>query len=108
MKIALYCLCIGMLTASNLCASATQGKEIYNMQCLQCHLNGKSLASAKSAKTWKTLIETSTLPQLHLANEEAKASWDYFKTKVYQQDTRHLKDFLQKYSSDRGKHNSCN
>jgi cytochrome c5 len=89
-------------------ASATQGKEVYNKICLQCHLSGKSLASQKSAHAWKTLFATETLSQLHLDKEEANASWDYFKAEAYQQEIRHLKDFMQKYSSDRGKHNSCN
>jgi len=69
--------------------------------------------SSKSAKTWKDLLLFKESPfnafgQIHIDANEAKTSWDYFKSDAYKKESKHLKDFLQKCSSDRGRHNSCN
>jgi len=93
-------------------ASVSQGKLIYTKECLQCHLNGKALSSHKTAQKWKELFniynKTNELAQTHLNTKKAKSSWPYFHNASYQKDSKHLKDFMQKYSSDRGRHNSCN
>lgn len=93
-------------------ASVFVGKEIYIKECLHCHLSGKALASHKRAKAWKKLFTledgTNKLATIHLTLKETKASWIYFGSDTYLKETKHLKDFMQKYSSDRGKHNSCN
>jgi len=92
-------------------ASVSQGKLIYAQQCLSCHIEGKYLANTKKAKEWKLLLtekdSTNKLAQSHLNHKKAKDSWSYFKQKNYLQESKHLKDLLQKYSLDRGKHNSC-
>jgi hypothetical protein len=50
---------------------------------------------------------SNTLAQIHLDAGEAKSSWAYFEGDAYKKESKHLKDFLQKYSLDRGRHNSC-
>lgn len=112
MKYYLTCMSILSLLVTGLEASASQGKAIYAKNCLACHISAKGMASSKSAKTWKELLlfaegPSNALSRIHLDTDEAKASWDYFKDDTYQQESKHLKDFFQKYSSDRGKHNSC-
>lgn len=107
-KLRTYLFCILSLLIADIEASVSQGKDIYATACQECHLNGKYLASKKSAQEWKILIESDKLSQLHLRDEGAKTFWSYFEGETYQKETKHLKDFLQKYSSDRGKHNSCN
>ncbi len=104
----LFYFCIFILFTPFLEASAIQGKDTYKKECLQCHLEGKSFATKNTAKGWQALFKTGALSQLHVNNKAAKASWSYFEGESYQKDIKHLKDFLQKYSSDRGKHNSCN
>lgn len=96
------------LYVATLDASVSQGKEICMKRCLPCHLNAKALAGTNSAKVWQELFRTDELSKLHLKRKEAEASWSYFKRESYQNETRDLKEFLQKYSSDRGRHNSCN
>jgi len=92
-------------------ASVSQGKLIYAKECLSCHINGKYFASTKKAKEWKHLFikkdNKDKLANLHLNIEEAKESWSYFNSQDYSHQKKHLKNLLQKYSSDRGKHNSC-
>jgi len=71
------------------------------------------MASSKSAETWKDLLAlkediSNALGQIHLDASGAKTSWNYFGGGTYKKESKHLKDFLQKYSSDRGRHNSCN
>lgn len=112
MKHYLSCISILALLATGLEASASQGKAIYAKNCLTCHISAKGMASNKSAKAWKDLLlfkegPSNALGQIHLDADEAKSSWDYFKSDTYQKESKHLKDFLQKYSSDRGRHNSC-
>lgn len=109
---AVYTFAALCLISSGLEASFIQGKKIYSASCTKCHLYGKAMASSKSAQEWKNLLQfkenSNKLAQLHLNAKEAEASWSYFKDKTYKEEARHLKDFLQKYSSDRGRHNSCN
>ncbi len=112
MKFCLCCISILSLLITGLEASASQGKAIYTKSCLPCHISAKGMASSKSAKNWKELLlfeegPSNALGRIHLDANGAQTSWDYFKGDTYKADSRHLKDFLQKYSSDRGKHNSC-
>ena len=96
---------------TNMYASVSQGKLIYKKECLSCHIEGKYLASTKKAKEWKELLieneKSNKLAQLHFSIKKTDEDWSYFKQKDYLQDSNHLKNLLQKYSSDRGKHNSC-
>ncbi len=103
---------ISSLFIFTLNASVSQGKEIYKKECLQCHLGGKALASNKPSVTWKELFVfqngTNTLAQIHLKIHKAEPSWTYFEGEGYKEESKHLKDLMLKYSSDRGSHNSCN
>lgn len=109
----LACISLLSLFVTGLEASASQGKVLYVKRCLSCHISAKGMSSSKSAKTWKELLVMNGSPlnelaRIHLHADEAETSWGYFKGSVYKEESRHLKDFLQKYSSDRGRHNSCN
>lgn len=113
MKYCLFYISLLSFIITSLEASASQGKIIYTDNCLSCHISAKGMASSKPAKTWKELLvfkegPSNTLGQAHLDANKAKVSWDYFESDAYKKESKHLKDFLQKYSSDRGKHNSCN
>lgn len=111
MRIILYSIITFKLLTSTLNASVSEGKEIYSNVCLGCHPYAKDLASKKTSKEWKHVFKhqdsTDILTQIHLRQKEAKKSWTYFKDQEYHQHRRHLRDFMLKYSSDIGKHNSC-
>jgi hypothetical protein len=112
MKHCLYYVGLFTLIVTGLEASASKGKAIYTKSCLSCHISAKGMASSKPAKTWNELLlfqegSSNTLGQIHLDANKTKASWGYFESDLYRNESKHLKDFLQKYSSDRGKHNSC-
>lgn len=100
------------LYLSILNASVSQGKEVYKKRCQQCHNYAKAMAGSKSSAEWKKVFDkkdsANVLAQTHLKAEKAKASWDYFQNPPYAKEVKHVKDFMLKYSSDRGRHNSCN
>ena len=102
---------LSFLLLTSIEASVSQGKNIYSKRCALCHTEGKFLASEKKAKEWKVLFETTgeknRLAALHLKKADTNASLNYFQTQSYQQDIPHLKALMQKYSKDRGSHNSC-
>ena len=87
-------------------ASVSMGKTIYQQQCFHCHnIEGKYFASHKKAKEWKILLNTDYLKNIHIKN---KLALPYFYSLKYEEHKKHLKALLQKYSKDRGSHNSCN
>jgi len=85
-------------------ASVSVGKEIYLKECANCHLEGKYFASNKKAKEWSKLLKTDALNRLH---QDKNISLPYLNSNNFLEDKKHLKALLQKYSKDRGKHNSC-
>ena len=92
------------LVLINLHASVSMGKEIYLKECSSCHIEGKYFAGNKKAKNWSKIFKLNTLDILH---QDKNISLPYFQDKQFQEDKKHLKALLQKYSKDRGKHNSC-
>lgn len=92
------------LFVTNLTASVTMGKEVFSKECATCHVQGKYFASHKKAKEWSELFKNSELDKLHL---ERNISVPYLQEKAFFKDIKHLKELLQKYSKDRGSHNSC-
>lgn len=85
-------------------ASVSKGKETYAKHCASCHVEGKYFAQNKKAKEWKKLLKADDLDRLHL---NKNISLPYFKSQAFEDDKTHLKALLQKYSKDRGSHNSC-
>lgn len=97
-------LCFSLFLLINLQASVSIGKEVYAKECASCHVEGKYFAENKTAKYWSKILKTDTLDTLH---KDKNISLPYFQSKQFQEDKKHLKALLQKYSKDRGKHNSC-
>ncbi len=85
-------------------ASISDGKEIFARECATCHIQGKYFAAKKKAKEWKKLLSSDHLKKLHL---EHNLSLPYLETPQFNEDRSDLKALLQKYSLDRGRHNSC-
>jgi len=101
MKIFLH---LSLFFLINLQASVSLGKEIYAKECASCHVEGKYFAANKKAKAWHKTLNAATLDKVH---QDKNISLSYFQSKQFQEDKKHLKSLLQKYSKDRGKHNSC-
>ena len=97
-------LLLSFLALVHLMASVSKGKEIYAKYCVSCHVKGKYLAQNKKAKEWKKLLKADALDRLH---QDKNISLPYFKTQAFEDDKVHLKALLQRYSKDRGSHNSC-
>ncbi len=97
---------IGILLLFSLClyASVSDGKAIFAKECASCHVEGKYFAARKKAREWKQLLQADKLEQLH---RDKKVTVPYLKTPKFKDDTKDLKALLQKYSKDRGRHNSC-
>ena len=93
-----------LLSSLDLIASVSKGKIIYAAQCKTCHVQGKYLAQGKKAKVWKKILKENTLNTLHL---DKNISLPYLSSIAFKEDKTHLKALLQKYSKDRGSHNSC-
>ncbi|HIC43493.1 MAG TPA: hypothetical protein EYO73_04120 [Sulfurimonas sp.] len=89
-----------LLSSLDLIASVS----IYAAQCKTCHVQGKYLAQGKKAKVWKKILKENTLNTLHL---DKNISLPYLSSIAFKEDKTHLKALLQKYSKDRGSHNSC-
>ena len=97
-------LVIALLLTDHLHASVSKGKEIFLQECRSCHLEGKYFASHKKAKEWSRLLKEDALNKIH---QDKNISLPYLSHEKFLEDKKHLKALLQKYSKDRGKHNSC-
>jgi len=101
MKAYLVCICL-LLTGLN--ASVSKGKELFAKKCRSCHIEGKYFASSKKANEWAKILKTDSIKQGHL---DLNLSLPYLNSQEFQDDKKHFKALFQKYSKDRGKHNSC-
>ena len=102
---------ITLLAASPLLNAATyKGQKIYIETCKECHGGGQGLAGSKKQRGWKKIMENDgeKLAQVHLNSKKAEASWNYFSSKTYTKNAKHLEDFLVEYASDSGNVPACN
>jgi mono/diheme cytochrome c family protein len=91
-------------------AAVYKGQREFHKQCKACHDDGQDIASTFKRRTWKKMMKNSGegLAELHLNNEKAKKSWKYFKSKKFQKNSKHLKDFMVEYAKDSGNVPACN
>ena len=91
-------------------AAVYKGQREFHKQCKQCHDNGQAIASTYKRSAWKKMMKNKGegLAELHLNNEKAKDSWKYFKSKKYQKNSKHIKDFMIEYAKDSGNVPACN
>ena len=91
-------------------AAVYKGQREFHKQCKKCHDDGQEIASLYKRKTWKKMLakKGEGLAELHFNNEKAKDSWKYFKSKKFQKNSRHLKDFMVEYAKDSGNVPACN
>lgn len=95
---------------SPLNAATYKGQKIYMDTCKECHGGGQALAASKNTRTWEKIMDKKgdMLGEIHLSSKKAQASWEYFESKKFTKDSRHLEDFFTEYAKDSGNVPACN
>ena len=98
------------LLVSSSSAAVYKGQKVFVRKCLECHDKGQAFVALKTQDEWEELMEDKGEPlkELHLEDDEAEDSWNYFKSKKYTKKAKHLEDFLMEYASDSGNVPACN
>nr|WP_321268540.1 cytochrome C [uncultured Sulfurimonas sp.] len=109
-KIFLFLITFFIIFLSPLDAALYKGQKIFVKKCTKCHHSGQAFIAKKLIDQWEELMENKGKPlaQLHLKDEKAEKSWDYFKSKNYYKKSKHLKQFLVEYAKDSGNVPACN
>jgi hypothetical protein len=109
-KLSLTCLLLGVVAITSLDAAVYKGQREYIKKCRKCHGEGQKLLASRDMEEWETLMRNKgkVLATIHLKNEEAEKSWDYFKSDKYRDKAKHLEDFMMEYASDSGNVPACN
>ena len=99
-----------ILNTSFLEAAVYKGQKIFVKKCVTCHEAGQAFIAKKKIRQWKKIMLQNGKPlaDLHLASSKAENSWDYFQSKKYYRDSKHLKQFLIEYAKDSGNVPACN
>jgi mono/diheme cytochrome c family protein len=109
-KIVMSVLALTVLGLGSANAAVYKGQKVYIQKCKKCHGGGLEVAASKKRSGWKKLMKNKgeELAKLHLNNEKAKESWDYFESSTYTKKAKDLKDFLVEYAKDSGNVPACN
>jgi phosphopentomutase len=99
-----------LVAVSSVNAATYKGQKVYIDNCKDCHGGGQEIAGAKVARTWEKFMDNKgqKLADVHLSSKKAEASHEYFESKKYTKDSKHLADFLEEYSRDSGNVPACN
>lgn len=91
-------------------AATYKGQKVYIDSCKECHGGGQALAGSKKQREWGKLMNNKgeKLAEIHTSSKKAQSSWDYFNSRTYLKDARHLEDFLVEYAGDSGNVPACN
>ncbi|MDY0232997.1 MAG: cytochrome C [Sulfurimonas sp.] len=94
------------------CASAAvyKGQKIFIKKCVECHDKRQKFVSQKTTYEWEFFMRDKgkELANVHLKDENAKKSWNYFSSPSYSEKVKHLEDFLLEYAKDSGNVPACN
>lgn len=100
-----------LLVGSTILNAATyKGQKIYIETCKECHGGGQALSGSKKQRVWGKIMDNKgeKLAEIHLSSKKAQPSWDYFSSRNYSKDAKHIEDFLVEYASDSGNVPACN
>ncbi|MDQ1243852.1 MAG: hypothetical protein QG565_192 [Campylobacterota bacterium] len=93
-------------------AAVYKGQSEYVKKCVKCHKAGQAFVATKKKREWSTLMKDKgqKLAEIHLESEkkDVEESHEYFESKTFTKNTKHLKDFLLEYASDSGNVPACN
>jgi len=103
-------LCLAVLAVGSVDAAVYKGQREYVKKCRTCHGDGQKLMASKDKSQWETIMKKDgeALAKLHLGNEKAKESWEYFKDGSFAKKAKHLQEFMEEYASDSGNVPACN
>ncbi|MCK9372401.1 MAG: cytochrome C [Sulfuricurvum sp.] len=102
---------VALISSSAVLSAATyKGQKVYIETCKECHGGGQEMAGSKKQRAWEKLMDKKGegLADIHFASKKAQPSWEYFKSRNYTKDAKHLEDFLIEYGSDSGNVPACN
>ena len=99
-----------LLAASVLSGATYKGQKVYIESCKECHGGGQELAGSKKMTTWEKFMDQKgeKLAGVHMSSKRAHESWEYFESRKFTKDSRHLEDFLVEYARDSGNVPACN
>ncbi|WP_373036335.1 cytochrome C [Sulfurimonas sp.] len=109
-KIFLLFIAFFILSISSLDAAVYKGQKIFVKKCVKCHDEGQAFIAKKKIRQWNKIMKQKGKPlaDLHLRSSKAENSWNYFESKKYYRDSKHLKQFLVEYAKDSGNVPACN
>lgn len=95
---------------SSLNAAAYKGQKVYIESCKECHGSGQEFALSKNIRTWEKIMDKKgeKLADIHLSSKKALASHEYFESRKFTKDSKHLEDFFTEYAKDSGNVPACN
>ncbi|WP_373002874.1 cytochrome C [Sulfurimonas sp.] len=108
-KVFLLFITFFILSLSPLSAAVYKGQKVFVKKCVKCHEAGQAFIAKKKIKIWKNLMKKKGKPlaDLHMKSNKAEKSWNYFESKKYYKDSKHLKQFLVEYAKDSGNVPAC-
>lgn len=109
-KFFLFLVSVTFLTLATSSAAVYKGQKAFVKNCVKCHEEGQSFIATKKIREWKKVMgkKGQVLAELHLKEDKAKKSWNYFESKKYTKDSKHLEQFLEEYAKDSGNVPACN
>lgn len=110
MKKIFIALALLFLCSSCINAAVYKGQKVFVKNCVECHHQRQALVASKTIGEWGKLMNNQgkDLAYIHLKDEKAKESWEYFKSEPYSKKAKDLEDFLLEYAKDSGKVPACN
>ena len=101
---------LSMVFYSALDARSYKGQKEYKKKCRVCHGGGQAVAASKTINEWTVLLmnKGKGLSDVHVNDETAKDSIEYFTGSRYAKKSKHLKDFMVEYAEDSGNVPACN
>lgn len=110
MKRIFIALTLTLIFSSISSAAVYKGQKVFIKKCVECHDRRQTFVSSKTTYEWEDLMRQKgkELAYIHLKDEKAKESWEYFKSSSYLKKTKDLRDFLLEYAKDSGNVPACN
>lgn len=104
-KFVLFFVSVVYFTFLPLNAAIYKGQKMYLRECSHCHGSEQNFVVKQTVKEWNILMKDDgkILSDVHINNERAKETWDYFKSTKYRKKSKHLKEFLVEYAKDSDK-----
>ncbi len=111
-KFLISVLSISIFTSIALDAAVYKGQREFVKKCVKCHKSGQVFVSTKKKREWNVFMKNKgeKLAEVHMQskNEDAEDSHEYFDSRGFTKNSKHLKDFLFEYAADSGNVPACN